>query len=185
MVSAASMHISASAAIDGAPTVSASNCMNWRKRPGPGFSLRNTQPIAVRAVGQREILEILGNVARERRGQVIPQREPLLVVVLEREHAFVRPVLVGQELAERVGIFDRRRLNRLEAVALEDHTDRFHHVPGGGDLGRSAVGEAARQAGFELWSAWPSAICANRQLPRGSSRFPLCHYRRKRISLAR
>ena len=22
------------------PTVSASNCMNWRKRPGPGFSLR-------------------------------------------------------------------------------------------------------------------------------------------------
>ena len=28
----------------GAPTVSASNCMNWRKRPGPGFSLRNTQP---------------------------------------------------------------------------------------------------------------------------------------------
>jgi hypothetical protein len=27
-----------------APTVSASNCMNWRKRPGPGFSFRNTQP---------------------------------------------------------------------------------------------------------------------------------------------
>ena len=24
------------------PTISASNCMNWRKRPGPGFSLRNT-----------------------------------------------------------------------------------------------------------------------------------------------
>ncbi len=40
MVSAASMHISASAAMVALPTVSASNCMNWRKRPGPGFSLR-------------------------------------------------------------------------------------------------------------------------------------------------
>ena len=44
MVSAAIMQISASAAGDALPTVSASNCMNWRKRPGPGFSLRNTQP---------------------------------------------------------------------------------------------------------------------------------------------
>ena len=32
------------AAIDEAPTVSASNCMNWRKRPGPGFSFRHTGP---------------------------------------------------------------------------------------------------------------------------------------------
>ena len=44
IVSAAIMHISASAAGEAAPTVSASNCMNWRKRPGPGFSLRKTQP---------------------------------------------------------------------------------------------------------------------------------------------
>ena len=44
MVSEAIMHISASAAGEALPTVSASNCMNWRKRPGPGFSLRNTQP---------------------------------------------------------------------------------------------------------------------------------------------
>ena len=36
---------SASAATEAEPTVSASNCMNWRKRPGPGFSLRNTQPM--------------------------------------------------------------------------------------------------------------------------------------------
>ena len=44
ITSAAIMHISASAAGEAAPTVSASNCMNWRKRPGPGFSLRKTQP---------------------------------------------------------------------------------------------------------------------------------------------
>jgi hypothetical protein len=44
MTSAIIIAISASAATPGVPTVSASNCMNWRKRPGPGFSLRNTQP---------------------------------------------------------------------------------------------------------------------------------------------
>ena len=44
IVSAIIMHISASAAGEAEPTVSASICMNWRKRPGPGFSLRNTQP---------------------------------------------------------------------------------------------------------------------------------------------
>ena len=36
IVSAAIMHISASAAGDADPTVSASNCMNCRNRPGPG-----------------------------------------------------------------------------------------------------------------------------------------------------
>src|SRR6185295_4667664 len=76
--------------------------------------------------------------------------EPLLVVVLEREHAFVRPVLVGEELAERIGIFNSRRLNRFEAVPLKDHADRFHHVAGGGDLDRPAIGKAAGKAGFEF-----------------------------------
>ena len=70
---------------------------------------------AIAAIGLRQALVILGDVARERRGQIVAQRQPLLVVVLEREHALVRPVLVGQELAERVGVFDERRLDRLEA----------------------------------------------------------------------
>jgi len=42
------------------------------------------------------------------------------------------------------------RTFRLETVTFEDHADCFHHVTGGGDLGRPAVGEAAGQAGFEL-----------------------------------
>ena len=39
--------ISNSASADGEalPTVSASNCRNSRKRPGPGFSLRHTGPV--------------------------------------------------------------------------------------------------------------------------------------------
>ena len=39
--------ISASAWKPGAPTVSASHCQNSRKRPGPGFSLRQTGPAAL------------------------------------------------------------------------------------------------------------------------------------------
>jgi hypothetical protein len=59
-------------------------------------------------------------MAGERRGQVVAQAHPLLVVVLHREHALVGAVLVGQELAERIGIFEHRRLDRVEAVALID-----------------------------------------------------------------
>ena len=105
---------------------------------------------AIAAIGLGQRVEILGDIARERRGQVVAQRQPLLVVVLEREHALVRPVLVGQELAERVGVFDRRRLHRLEAVALIDVADGVGHAPGRRDLGRPAVGETARQARLQL-----------------------------------
>ena len=101
---------------------------------------------AIAAIGLRQRVEILRHVARERRGQVVAQRQPLLVVVLEREHALVRPVLVGQEFAERVGVFDRRRLHRLEAVALVDRADRLDHAPRGRDLGRRRDREA-RAAG--------------------------------------
>ena len=89
---------------------------------------------------------VLGEIAGERRGQVVAQRHPLLVVVLEREDALVRPVLVGQEFAERLGVFGERRLHRLEAVALVDRADRRDHLLGGADIGGAAVGEAARQA---------------------------------------
>src|SRR4029077_10255972 len=104
----------------------------------------------VRAIGQREILKIFRHVAREGRRQVVTQREPLLVIVLEREHPLVRPVLVRQELAERIGVFDRRSLYRVKAIALEHGPDRLNHVPGRGDFGRSTVGKATRQAGFEF-----------------------------------
>src|SRR5262249_27808316 len=100
-------------------------------------------------VGLGKLVEILGDVAGKWCGQVVAQREPLLVVVLEREHALVRPVLVGQEFAERVGVFDRGRLDRLEAVALVDRADRLDHAARGGDRGRAAVGKTARQPRLE------------------------------------
>src|SRR6185369_11490820 len=88
---------------------------------------------------------------RQRRGQVVAQRDPLLVVVLEREHALIGPVLVGEEFAERVGIFHRRRLHRLKTVELEDLADFLHHRPRRRDLGGAAIGQPARQARLELW----------------------------------
>ena len=102
---------------------------------------------AIGAVGFRQPVVVLGDIARERRGQVIAQRQPLLVVVLEREHALVRPILVGQKLAERVGIFDERRLDRLEPIERVDLADLGDHRFGGGEIAGVAVCESARQRG--------------------------------------
>src|SRR4029079_8302306 len=84
----------------------------------------------------------------ERRGQIVAERQPLLVVVLEGEHALVWPVLVGEELAERVGIFDGWRVERLEAVALEHLPDLGEHVGRRAKLARGRVEKALRQAGL-------------------------------------
>ena len=104
----------------------------------------------VAAIGLGQALVVLRDVAGERRRQVVAQRQPLLVVVEEREHALVRPVLVGQELAERLGVFDQRGLDRLEAVALVDAADARHHALGGADVRRRAVDQPARQPGLRF-----------------------------------
>ena len=59
--------------------------------------------------------------------------------VLEREHSFVGPVLVGQELAERVGIIDCRRIQRLEAVGLELAPEGVEQLPRRADFARGNV----------------------------------------------
>ena len=118
--------------------------------PRPRLLVAKHPAVAIAAIGFRQRIEVLRHVAGERRRQIVAQREPLLVVVLEREHALVRPVLVGQKLAERVGVFDLRRLDRLEAVALEDLADRLQHAARRGDLGRAAIGQPARQARLEF-----------------------------------
>src|SRR4029078_5003054 len=81
--------------------------------------------LAIAAVGLGQRVEVLRHTERERRGEVVAQREPLLVIVLKREHALVRAVLVGQELAERVGELDRGRLPRLGARTLHSPPDRL------------------------------------------------------------
>ncbi len=100
----------------------------------------------VAAEGLGQLVEVLGHVAGERRGQVVAQRQPLLVLVLEREHALVGPVLVGQELAQRIGVLDGRRLQRLEAVGLVHLADDGQHAAGAAHLVRGRVAQAPGQS---------------------------------------
>ena len=102
--------------------------------------------VAAERLGQG--LPVLGGEAGQRRGQVVAQRHPLLVVVLQGEDALVGPVGVGQELAERVGVFEGAGVQRLEAVALIDRRHGGQDPPLGGEVAGAAVDEAARRAGF-------------------------------------
>ena len=90
------------------------------------------------------------DITRERRCEIVAQRKPLLVIVLKREHPLIRTVLIGEKFAQRVGIFDHRRLNRIEAIALVDLSNALDHAPRRCDLGSCAVVEAARKTRLEL-----------------------------------
>ncbi|ESZ77685.1 hypothetical protein X726_10535 [Mesorhizobium sp. L103C105A0] len=118
---------------------------------GAGLFVAEHPAGAVAAIGLRQSLKILGDITRRRRGQVVAQRQPLLVIVLERKYALIRPVLVGQEFAQRIGVFDQRLVGRLETIELIDRADRRHHLLDGADVFRTAVGKAARQPRFRLF----------------------------------
>src|SRR3984885_915250 len=132
---------------------------------------------AIAAIGFRQRVEILGDITGERRGQIVAQRQPLLVVVEKGEHALIGTILVGQEFAERVGIFKGRRLDRLEAVELIDRTNLLDHRAGRCDLARRAVFEAPGQPRLELVGLFGFvghfsvnvSICAVRSRRRGGS----------------
>ena len=100
--------------------------------------------IAAEGLGQSVV--IFSNKARERRGQVIAQRQPLLVIVLKGKHAFIGAVFVGQELAERVGIFKGRCFQRIKAVALIDGPDFGKHLRFGAHLRCCDVAQPLRHA---------------------------------------
>ncbi len=87
---------------------------------GAGLFVAEDIAGAIAAEGLGQGFEILGEIAGERRGEIVAQAHPLLVVVLQREHAGVGPVGIGQELAERLGIFEQRGFDRIEAIALVD-----------------------------------------------------------------
>ena len=107
-------------------------------------------PETIGTIGLRQRVKVFRDIARQRRGQIVAQANPLLVVVLEREHAFVGPVLVGQEFAERVGEFHRRGFHRLKTVALIDFADFLDHLPRRRDRGGTAILQPARQARLQL-----------------------------------
>ena len=98
----------------------------------------------VAAVGGRQAQAVLGEDAGERRGQVVAQRQPLLVLVLPGEDALVRAVDVGEELAERLDGLDGAGLQRVEAVGVVDLADPVEHRGARPDLGAEVVAEALR-----------------------------------------
>ena len=102
--------------------------------------------IAPERLGQG--LPALGGEPGQRRGEVIAQRHPLLVVVLQGKDALVGTVGVRQELAQRIGIFQRASLQELEPIALIDLGNGHQNLPLGGQVAGAAVGEAARGAGL-------------------------------------
>ncbi len=55
--------------------------------PRPRLLVAEHPARAIAAVGFRQRVEVLRHVPGKRRGQIVAQRQPLLVVVLEREHA--------------------------------------------------------------------------------------------------
>ena len=112
---------------------------------GAGLFVAKHEARAKAAIGLGQLVEMLRHIAGQRRGEIVAQRQPLVVVVLEGKHALVGAILIGQELAQRLGVFDERRLDGFEAIELVDLADGLHHAGGAGDLGGSAVRESARQ----------------------------------------
>ena len=76
---------------------------------------------------------MLGHEPGQRRGEVVAQGHPLLVVVLEGEDALVGTVGVGQELAQGVGVFEGAGLQGLEAVGFIDGRHGLQNAALGAD----------------------------------------------------
>jgi hypothetical protein len=89
-------------------------------------------------------------MAGERRGQIIPQAHPLLVIILHGEHTGVRTVGIRQEFAKAVGVFEGRCFNRVKSVAFVHLTDLGQHLVCGTDIGGRAVNEATRQTRLQF-----------------------------------
>ena len=60
-------------------------------------------------------LPVFSRKTRERCGQIIAQAHPLLVIVLKREHARIRTILIRKKLAQRIGKFERAGIQRLKS----------------------------------------------------------------------
>ena len=111
------------------------------------------------------MLEIGRDMTGQRRSQVIAQRQPLAVIILERKDAFIGPVHIRQELAQRIGIFKSRCFQRREAIAFIDPPHRFQHGALSSDFRRAAVAKTTGQPRFGsvLFGLGHGGICLESQ----------------------
>ena len=117
----------------------------FAETPGPRLLVAPHRAHLIAPERLRQILEILRHIARQRRSQVIAQRQPLPIIVFERKHALIRAVRIGEEFPQRIGIFESRRLQRLKTVRGIDAPDGVEHPRLCRKLGFIAVAKAARQ----------------------------------------
>jgi hypothetical protein len=69
----------------------------------------------------------------------------LFVVVLQGEHPGIGTVGIGQELAQRVGVFEGAAVELLEAIALIDRRNRAQNFRLPSQVAGTAVGETTRR----------------------------------------
>ncbi len=115
---------------------------------GPRFFVAIDRAEGVTAKRLGQAFPVLRRETGQRRRQVVAQGHPLLVVVLQSENADIRPVGVGQELAQGIGIFEGGRLQGFETEVLIDLGHGRDQPALDGDLARAFIGKAARRAGF-------------------------------------
>ena len=105
--------------------------------------------VALEELGQRG--PVFGHHARQRHGEVVAQGEiglAGLAVFATLQDLEDQPVAFFAVLArEGLDVLDRRRLERLEAVALEHPGDDAYDVLAPANVGRQEVAHAARRLG--------------------------------------
>jgi len=105
------------------------------------------RPVSVAAVWFWQAVPVFRDEPGQRRGQVVAQGHPLIVVILQGEDAGIGPLVVRQKLPEGVGIFERPGLQRLEAIRFIDLRHRLDDASFGGDRVGAAILEPSRSAG--------------------------------------
>ena len=113
----------------------------------PGLFVAPDRAHGVAAVGRGQVVAVLRRHPRQRRGQVVAQRQPVLILFLPGKDTLVRAVHVGQELSQRLDRFDGRGFQRVETVAVIDLGDGVEHRLALAHLGAEIVAEPLRGLG--------------------------------------
>jgi hypothetical protein len=114
---------------------------------GARFLVAPDRPGRIAPERAAKVLAGFSDKAGERRCQVVTQGDPLLVIVLQGEHAFIRSVGIGQEFAKRVDILKGAGFEVLKAPLAIDAGNGFHQPCLCMQEALALVGKAARLAG--------------------------------------
>ena len=91
-------------------------------------------------------------MTRQGCGQIITQREPLVVFVLEGEHALIGAVLIGEKFSKVFRVFKSGRIERLEAIGFIHVTNGAQHRILRADFLRRDVAQPLGQSRLGPWS---------------------------------